>query len=157
ISARTVPAAISHQRPQSASVRVGFIGAGNYANSMLLPHLRDSPEVELVSVATTKSLSGLNAQRKFGFATITTSVETVLDDDTLDAVFIVTRHHSHAGLVCEALKRGRAVFVEKPLALTEEQLREVLAVVEQSGNDLVMVGFNRRFAPLFIELTERLG
>jgi predicted dehydrogenase/threonine dehydrogenase-like Zn-dependent dehydrogenase len=157
ISARAVPAAISHQRPQSASVRVGFIGAGNYANSMLLPHLRDSSEVELVSVATTKSLSGLNAQRKFGFATITTSVETVLDDDTLDAVFIVTRHHSHAGLVCEALKRGRAVFVEKPLALTEEQLREVLAVVEESGNDRVMVGFNRRFAPLFIELTERLG
>jgi predicted dehydrogenase/threonine dehydrogenase-like Zn-dependent dehydrogenase len=157
IGARTVPAAISHQRPQSASVRVGFIGAGNYANSMLLPHLRDSSEVELVSVATTKSLSGLNAQRKFGFATITTSVETVLDDDTLDAVFIVTRHHSHAGLVCEALKRGRAVFVEKPLALTEEQLREVLAVVEESGNDRVMVGFNRRFAPLFIELTERLG
>ena len=89
---------------------------------MLLPHLRDNSEVELVSVATTKSLSGLNAQRKFGFATITTSVETVLDDDTLDAVFIVTRHHSHAGLVCEALKRGRAVFVEKPLALSEDQL-----------------------------------
>jgi predicted dehydrogenase/threonine dehydrogenase-like Zn-dependent dehydrogenase len=157
IGSRTVPAAISHQRPQIAIVRVGFIGAGNYANSMLLPHLRDSSEVELVSVATTKSLSGLNAQRKFGFATITTSVETVLDDDTLDAVFIVTRHHSHAGLVCEALKRGRAVFVEKPLALTEEQLREVLAMVEESGNDRVMVGFNRRFAPLFIELTERLG
>ena len=156
-SAHTEPGAASRSRtPRSADVRIGFVGAGNYATSMLLPHLRDSSEVELVSVATTKSLSGLNAQRKFGFATITTSVETVLDDDTLDAVFIVTRHHSHAGLVCEALKRGRAVFVEKPLALSEDQLAQVLETVNESGNDRIMVGFNRRFAPLFTDLQNRL-
>jgi predicted dehydrogenase len=157
ISTHTEPAAASQPRtPRSADVRIGFVGAGNYATSMLLPHLRDSSEVELVSVATTKSLSGLNAQRKFGFATITTSVEAVLDDDTLDAVFIVTRHHSHAGLVCEALKRGRAVFVEKPLALSEDQLAQVLETVNESGNDRIMVGFNRRFAPLFTDLQNRL-
>jgi predicted dehydrogenase/threonine dehydrogenase-like Zn-dependent dehydrogenase len=156
VGARTESAAASLPRRGSAAVRVGFIGAGNYATSMLLPYLRDSSEVALVSVATTRSLSGLNAQRKFGFATITTSVDTVIDDDTLDAVFIVTRHHSHAGLVCQALKRGLAVFVEKPLALTEEQLVEVLGTVEESGNDRVMVGFNRRFAPLFTDLRERL-
>jgi predicted dehydrogenase/threonine dehydrogenase-like Zn-dependent dehydrogenase len=151
-------AAVAARRPRrSAAIRVGFVGAGNYATSMLLPHLCDSSEVELVSVATTRSLSGLNAQRKFGFATITTDVETVLGDDTLDAVFIVTRHHSHARLVSQALKRGLAVFVEKPLALTDAQLAEVLDAVADSGNDRVMVGFNRRFAPLFTELTERLG
>jgi predicted dehydrogenase/threonine dehydrogenase-like Zn-dependent dehydrogenase len=156
-SAHSEPAVVSQPRtPRSADVRIGFVGAGNYATSMLLPHLRDNSEVELVSVATTKSLSGLNAQRKFGFATITTSVETVLDDDTLDAVFIVTRHHSHAGLVCEALKRGRAVFVEKPLALSEDQLSQVLETVNESGNDRIMVGFNRRFAPLFTDLRNRL-
>ena len=156
-SAHSEPALVSQPRtPRSADVRIGFVGAGNYATSMLLPHLRDNSEVELVSVATTKSLSGLNAQRKFGFATITTSVETVLDDDTLDAVFIVTRHHSHAGLVCEALKRGRAVFVEKPLALSEDQLAQVLETVNESGNDRIMVGFNRRFAPLFTDLRNRL-
>jgi predicted dehydrogenase/threonine dehydrogenase-like Zn-dependent dehydrogenase len=156
-SAHTEPTAASRSRtPRSAGVRIGFVGAGNYATSMLLPHLRDNSEVELVSVATTKSLSGLNAQRKFGFATITTSVEAVLDDDTLDAVFIVTRHHSHAGLVCEALKRGRAVFVEKPLALSEDQLAQVLETVNESGNDRIMVGFNRRFAPLFTDLRNRL-
>ena len=147
----------SPRRRSSANVRFGFIGAGNYATSMLLPHLKDSSGVELVSVATTKSLSGLNAQRKFGFGTITTSVESVLDDDTLDAVFIVTRHHSHAGLVCQALERGLTVFVEKPLALTEEQLATVLETVERTGNDRVMVGFNRRFAPLFVDLQERFG
>jgi predicted dehydrogenase/threonine dehydrogenase-like Zn-dependent dehydrogenase len=156
LGARTERPAGSQPRRPSAGVRVGFIGAGNYATSMLLPHLRDNPSVDLVSVATTKSLSGLNAQRKFGFATITTSVETVLDDDTLDAVFIVTRHHSHAALAGQALKRGLAVFVEKPLALTEEQLGEILDAVQETGNDRVMVGFNRRFAPLFTDLRARL-
>jgi predicted dehydrogenase len=151
----TVPA--QHRRRSARGVRLGFIGAGNYATSMLLPHLRDSSEADLVSVATTKSLSGLNAQRKFGFATITTSVDEVLGDDTLDAVFIVTRHHSHAGLVCQALRHGLAVFVEKPLALTDEQLVEVQETVAETGNDRVMVGFNRRFAPLFTDLQNRLG
>ena len=152
------PAKSEAPRPRSSvGVRLGFIGAGNYATSMLLPHLRDSSEVELVSVATTKALSGLNAQRKFGFTTITTSVESVLDDDTLDAVFIVTRHHSHAGLVCQALERGLTVFVEKPLALTEEQLAAVLDTVERTGSARLMVGFNRRFAPLFTDLQERFG
>jgi predicted dehydrogenase len=113
--------------------------------------------VELVSVATTKALSGLNARRKFGFTTISTDVESVLEDDTLDAVFIVTRHHSHASLVCQALERGLTVFVEKPLALTEEQLAAVLATVEKTGNNRIMVGFNRRFAPLFTELEGRFG
>ncbi len=150
-------ASASPRRPSSARVRLGFIGAGNYATSMLLPHLKDNSGVELASVATTKALSGLNAQRKFGFGTITTNVEWVLDDETLDAVFIVTRHHSHASLVCRALERGLTVFVEKPLALTEEQLTQVLDTVNKTGNERIMVGFNRRFAPLFTELRERFG
>jgi predicted dehydrogenase/threonine dehydrogenase-like Zn-dependent dehydrogenase len=145
------------RRPSSGRVRLGFIGAGNYATSMLLPHLKDNTGVELVSVATTKALSAVNAQRKFGFGTITTSVDSLLDDDTLDAVFIITRHHSHADLVCQALERGFTVFVEKPLALTEEQLAAVLETVERTGNDRLMVGFNRRFAPLFVDLQERFG
>jgi predicted dehydrogenase/threonine dehydrogenase-like Zn-dependent dehydrogenase len=154
-TARSVSSSV--RRRASADVRLGFIGAGNYATSMLLPHLRDDPGVELVSVATTKALSGLNAQRKFGFATITTDVESVLDDESLDAVFIVTRHHSHASFVCQALERGLAVFVEKPLALTEEQLTAVLSTVGKTDNDRIMVGFNRRFAPLVADLQQRFG
>ena len=139
------------------AVRIGFVGAGNYASSMLLPHLRADDSVELVTVATTTSLSAVNAQRKFGFGTVSTDVDAVLDDDSLDAVFVVTRHHSHAAFVCQALERGRAVFVEKPLALTQEQLADILATVERTGNDRLMVGFNRRFAPLFTEMAARLG
>jgi predicted dehydrogenase len=151
----TLPATVRRRR--AAAIRVGFIGAGNYATSMLLPHLRDNPAVELVAVATTRSLSALNAQRKFGFARISTKAETVLNDDALDAVFIVTRHHSHAALVCEALRRGLTVFVEKPLALSSGQLAEILDTVERTGNDRVLVGFNRRFAPLLTDLKQRLG
>lgn len=145
------------RRSASRPVRMGFVGAGNYASAMLLPHLRDNPEVELVTVATNRALSGLNAQRKFGFGTMTTDATSVLEDDSLDAVFIVTRHHSHARLVCDALERGLAVFVEKPLALSEEQVADVLATVERTGNDRLMVGFNRRFAPLFVDLKQRLA
>jgi predicted dehydrogenase/threonine dehydrogenase-like Zn-dependent dehydrogenase len=139
---------------QPGEVRVGFVGAGNYASSMLLPHLVANPSVRLVSVATTRSLSAVNARYKFGFEHAGTDAEAVLADDSLDAVFVVTRHQSHADLVCRALQSGKAVFVEKPLALTEEQVEQVLATVEETGNDRVMVGFNRRFAPLFVHLRD---
>jgi predicted dehydrogenase/threonine dehydrogenase-like Zn-dependent dehydrogenase len=160
VTAPAVRTGASGTRPRGATagpVRLGFIGAGNYATSMLLPHLRENPAVELVSVATTTALSGVNAQRKFGFAVATTDADSVLDDDSLDAVVVVTRHHSHARFVCTALERGRAVFVEKPLAVTGEQLEQILEVVRSTGNDRVMVGFNRRFAPLFGELRDKVA
>jgi predicted dehydrogenase len=81
----------------------------------------------------------------------------VLDAPDVDAVFVVTRHHSHADFVCRALERGKAVFVEKPLALTAEQVDRVVETIERTGNDRLMVGFNRRFAPLFTDLQQRLG
>jgi predicted dehydrogenase/threonine dehydrogenase-like Zn-dependent dehydrogenase len=143
--------------PAGGSVRVGFIGAGSYASSMLLPHLAKHPAATLSTVATTRSLSAVNAQRKFGFAAMTTDAATVLSDPEIDAVFVVTRHHSHADFVCRALEHGKAVFVEKPLALTREELDRVLETVERTGNDRLMVGFNRRFAPLFTDLLSRFG
>ena len=135
----------------------GFIGAGNYASSMLLPHLAKLDTVRLAHVATNRSLSAANAQRRFGFATTSTSADAVLTDESLDAIFIVTRHHTHADLVCRALETGKAVFVEKPLALTREELDRILDVVEKTGNDRLMVGFNRRFAPLLGQLREQFG
>ncbi len=155
--APTVPAAPVGARPLEGEVRVGFVGAGNYATSMLLPHLAREEKVTLARVATTRSLSAVNAQRKFGFAEASTTVEDVLEDPGIDAVFVVTRHHSHAELVCRALESGKAVFVEKPLALGTEQLERVTETIARTGNDRLMVGFNRRFAPLFTELRRRLG
>lgn len=155
------PTAGRASRPQRRApggrVRIGFIGAGNYATSMLLPHLARDERAELVSVATTKSLSTVNAQRKFGFARAGTDADEVIADDTLDVVFVVTRHRSHADFVCRALEAGKTVFVEKPLALTAAQVERILDTVAITGNDRLMVGFNRRFAPLFRSLQEGFG
>ncbi|MCK7627029.1 bi-domain-containing oxidoreductase [Streptomyces sp. RS10V-4] len=159
-AAVAVPAADVRPRPVRAAptpVRVAFVGAGSYAASMLLPHLARRDGVALSTVVTTTALSAANAQQKFGFAEATTDLDAVLGDQTIDAVFIVTRHSSHAALTRQALLAGKAVFVEKPLALTEEELAGVLAAVEESGNDRLQVGFNRRFAPLLREAKERFG
>ena len=137
--------------------RLGFIGAGNYASSMLLPHLAGRPGVELAHVVTTTSLSAANAQRRFGFRTASTDVEGLLSDDSVAAVFVVTRHHTHADLVCRSLAAGKATFVEKPLALDEDELGRIVDVVRSTGNDRLMVGFNRRFAPLLTDMRERFG
>jgi predicted dehydrogenase/threonine dehydrogenase-like Zn-dependent dehydrogenase len=144
-------------RAARTPVRLAFVGAGNYATSMLLPHLAQRDGVELSTVVTTTALSAANAQRKFGFREATTDLDAVLGDASVDAVFVVTRHSSHAELTRKALLAGKAVFVEKPLALTEDELAGVLAAVEESGNDRLQVGFNRRFAPLLQEARKRFG
>jgi predicted dehydrogenase/threonine dehydrogenase-like Zn-dependent dehydrogenase len=146
-------------RPTTAAgaLRVGFIGAGNYASSMLLPHLAQREDVTLAHVVTNTSLSAANAQRRFDFAEASTDVDRLLADDTIDAIFVVTRHHTHAELVCRSLEAGKATFVEKPLALDDEQLGRILDVVRTTGNDRLMVGFNRRFAPLLTSLRTRFG
>ncbi|MER7986327.1 bi-domain-containing oxidoreductase [Streptomyces noursei] len=156
----TVPAVPSRRSPARAAttpVRLAFVGAGNYATSMLLPHLAGRDGVELSTVVTTTALSAANAQRKFGFAEATTDLDAVLGDEAIDAVFVVTRHSSHAELTRQALLAGKTVFVEKPLALTEDELAGVLAAVRESGNDRLQVGFNRRFAPLLTEAKQRFG
>jgi predicted dehydrogenase/threonine dehydrogenase-like Zn-dependent dehydrogenase len=146
-----------HKSATRDKVRIGFVGAGSYATSMLLPHLAKLPTAELAHVATTKSLSAVNAQRKFGFGTASTDSAKVFEDDGLDAIFIVTRHATHARMVCRALETGKAVFVEKPLALTREETDEIEQTIADTGNDRLMVGFNRRFAPLLTAMRADFG
>jgi len=138
-------------------VRVAFLGAGNYASSMLLPHLAEREDVALRRVVTTSALSAANAKRRFGFAEAATDVAETLSDPDIDAVFVVTRHSSHADLTRRALLAGKAVFVEKPLALSEDELGKVLGAIEESGNDRLQVGFNRRFAPLLRQARASFG
>jgi predicted dehydrogenase len=142
---------------RKSTVRVGFIGAGNYASSMLLPHLAENDAVTLQRVVTTSALSAANAKRKFGFAEAATDLDELLDDDNVDAIFVVTRHSSHAELTNRALRAGKAVFVEKPLALTVEELASVRDTIAETGNDRIAVGFNRRFAPLLNEARIKFG
>ena len=142
---------------RKAQVAAGFIGAGNYASSMLLPHLAGLRTARLAHVATTRPLSAVNAQRKFGFTKASTTADAVLEDRSLDAIFIVTRHQTHAQLVCRALETGKAVYVEKPLALTRDEAERIASTISRTGNDRLMVGFNRRFAPLLVHMKELFG
>lgn len=131
---------------------VGFIGAGNFAQSWLLPLFRSHPRVVLRGVATRTPIHAAHAARKFGFTYATTDYTELLADKEIDAVVIATRHDNHAKFVIESLERGKHVFVEKPLALTVADVLNIAQAVRDwrgGGTDpVLMVGYNRRFAPL---------
>jgi len=124
---------------------------------MLLPHLKGRGDVELVEVATATALSAANAKTKFDFKRMSTDFRALLADADIDAVLIATRHDSHAYMVCEALRAGKAVFVEKPLAVTPDQLAAVRNTIAETGNDRLMVGFNRRFCTILTGMRENWG
>lgn len=125
-------------------VRIGVIGAGSFARRVLLPAFRRSG-AQFIAVATEGGLSAADVASRFSFDRSST-VEEICTAEDLDAVVIATRHSSHADLVTRALAAEKAVFVEKPLALTRDQLHEVENALKPDS--VLMVGFNRRFAPL---------
>ncbi len=133
----------------AAGIKIGFIGAGNFAQGFLLPTLKE--KATLVAVANQSGASAEDAKSKFGFERTTTNASEVIDAKDIDTIFIATRHGEHASLAAQALRAGKHVFVEKPLALNYEQLRDVASAYEKSGRKL-LVGFNRRFAPLVTKM-----
>jgi polar amino acid transport system substrate-binding protein len=128
------------------SIVLGVIGAGGYVPAMLLPHFK-TEGAEFRSIATASGISAHDVGKRFGFAYAVSSAEEVLDDAAVNLVVIGTRHDLHAELARKALERNKHVFVEKPLALNDEQLDAVMLAAGSSTARL-MVGFNRRFSPL---------
>jgi predicted dehydrogenase/threonine dehydrogenase-like Zn-dependent dehydrogenase len=126
-----------------AKAVVSFIGAGNYATAVLIPAFK-AGGVHLRSVASSAGVSGLQAGRKFGFDETTTDTNRLFADAGTNAVVITTQHESHARFVLQALAAGKHVFVEKPLCLTLDELAQIQAA---ALTPILMVGFNRRFAP----------
>jgi polar amino acid transport system substrate-binding protein len=125
---------------------VGLIGAGNYARAMLLPHFK-SAGAELQTIATASGVTARTVAEKFGFHFCVSGADEVLADDEVNLIVIATRHDTHAGLARRALERGRHVFVEKPLALNDDELESVIAAAAQAKGELI-VGYNRRFSPM---------
>ena len=130
-----------------SSPGTGFIGAGNFAKSVLLPNLKKTTLGHFTGVATATGLSCNHVAEKFGFDYATTDYREILGDPATGTVFVATRHDMHALIVCEALQAGKNVFVEKPLAVDREQLNAVIAAAESCDGHLT-VGFNRRFSPM---------
>ncbi|HLL76376.1 MAG TPA: bi-domain-containing oxidoreductase [Pyrinomonadaceae bacterium] len=129
----------------AARVRVGLVGAGSYAQKFLLPNFK-SAGAEFVSVATAAGVTARDVGGKYDFARFVSDAEEVIGDGDVNLVVVATRHDAHAGLARRALEAGRHVFVEKPLALSDEELDSVLEAARRSPGRL-MVGFNRRFSP----------
>lgn len=141
----------SHKVASSENVvKLGMIGAGNYAKLMLLPHLSKIKGVQLTGVCTSTGLSAKHTADKYGFRFCATDAEEIFSDTHSNAVVIATRHNLHAEMVIRALVGRKHVFVEKPLATSEEELAEVVKTAKDADR-MVMVGFNRRFAPLAVE------
>src|SRR5262245_18600019 len=136
------------------AVRLGLIGAGNYAKSMLLPHFEKLEGLSLQGVCTAHGANAETLARRYGFRYETTLVEKVIADPEINAVLIATRHDSHARFARMALEAGKHVYVEKPLALTEEELAPILAALETRGPDgpSLWVGHNRRFSAVSRDL-----
>ena len=139
---------------RQSSVVLGVIGAGNYAQGVLLPQFKANKDVTLRTVCTATGVKAEKATEKFGFENCTTDWHDVLADKTINAVVIATRHDLHAPIVGEALRAGKAVFCEKPLCLRGEELDKIIRTIKDSGNARLMVGFNRRFAPLAAKVRE---
>lgn len=146
---------LAPKAPLATTAFVSLIGAGNYATAKLLPILRSDSRVTLNGVCTSSGLSARDVGERFGFAFCTSSIEDVLTDPTT-AVFIATRHDTHAALAARCLDRGKHVFVEKPLCLTRDDLRQVSEVAAGSPGQL-LVGYNRRYSPLTRTVSDFLG
>lgn len=125
---------------------LGLIGGGIFTKNVLMPVIQKIKGVRPIGVATTSGITSQNLAKKFGFAYATTDYREILNDDAVGSVMITTRHNLHAAMVVEALQAGKHVFVEKPLCLTEAELQQIIEAYD--GSRLLMVGFNRRFAPL---------
>jgi predicted dehydrogenase/threonine dehydrogenase-like Zn-dependent dehydrogenase len=139
-------------RERRTGNRIGFLGAGSFAQRFLIPLAREAG-LELDLVATSTGLSAAGVAERAGFGRGACSVDDLLADEALTGVVVATRHDRHADLVLSALDRGLGVFVEKPLCLAEEELERIEAAVSAGGGSPLMVGFNRRYAPLTRELT----
>lgn len=137
-------------------VRIGVVGAGLYASNVLLPLLQKMGDVELVGLATATGASAEHKAGKFGFASCTTDYQELTRDESIDLIVVATRHDLHPVIAIEALRAGKHVFVEKPLAITEDGLGDVLIAQRENGR-IMMVGFNRRFAPLTRQAIKHIG
>lgn len=138
-------------------INLGVIGAGNFARTMLLPHLGKG-DVNLVGVATSRGISAKDTARKFNFDFCTTDYKEILENESINAILIATRHNLHGKLVLEALKNGKHVYTEKPLCIHKEELEEISALYKDplfaEKAPMLMLGFNRRHAPFIKKMSQ---
>ena len=156
---RTIQLGKSFQFDASQPV-LGFIGAGNYASRMLIPAFKNAG-AQFHTIVAAGGINSVVQGEKHGFSKGASELETVLSNDEINSVVIATRHNTHADFAAQSINAGKHVFIEKPLAITPEGLREIKSAFEASdgdaGNRQLMVGFNRRFSPLTRKMKDLLA
>jgi predicted dehydrogenase len=166
VQLRPPPSPPAGPAPQEGCVRLALLGAGNFATATLLPAIKELPALERVGVASARGVTARVAAERFGFRYCSTDARAVLADPGVNTVAILTRHNLHARQTIDALAAGKHVFVEKPLCLSEAELDAVSAAyyaaqarAAAAGQPApaLMVGFNRRFAPMVVALKEQLA
>lgn len=150
VTSKNVP--VNAPQPQK-DINVAFVGAGSYAQGNLLPNLPS--DIGRIGVMTNSGTTSKRVAERFGFEFCTADETEIFGNPKINTVFVATRHDSHAGYVLKALKNNLSVFVEKPVALLPEELKDIMTVLANSKGQL-MVGFNRCFAPLTQEMMARL-
>src|SRR5690349_20953891 len=145
-----------HSKTAESDLRVALVGAGNLARWAHLPALRKISNLRLHAVYSASGARGNTYARRFGASYFCTDYKQILEDPQVDVVMVLSRNQHHFSQAQEALMAGKHVFVEKPMALTEAECRELYNAVAISGNQLT-VGFNRRFAPFYNDLKETLS
>jgi predicted dehydrogenase/threonine dehydrogenase-like Zn-dependent dehydrogenase len=140
----------------TTAVRLGVLGAGNFATAVLLPALKGVRGVEFVGLASASGLKSTSVGGRYKFRYATTDEQEIINDPSVNTVAVLTRHHLHAPQVIAALQAGKHVFCEKPLALNEGELVDISSAL-QAGGQMLMVGFNRRFAPMAVRMKALLS
>ncbi|MBI5373890.1 MAG: bi-domain-containing oxidoreductase [Candidatus Schekmanbacteria bacterium] len=152
---------LSERITPAGDVSVGLIGAGNFAKSVIIPTLKKIDGIQLTGLCTSTGVSAQGAGSKHDFKFITTDSREILANNEINSVVITTRHNTHAKLVCDSLRAGKNVFVEKPLCINALELLEIEKIYYSfsSGQSvpLLMVGFNRRFSPLIRKMKSKVN
>lgn len=152
--------AIPRQMENAGEVSIGVLGAGVYATGTLIPALRDASGAALIGLGAATGSHAQNAAKRFGFRYCATDENQLLHDSAIHAIVIATRHHLHAKQVQAALAAGKHVFCEKPLCLCEDELRSIVRAclgIPTARRPVLMVGFNRRFAPMVVRMKSFLA
>ncbi len=145
-----------HAVQAQGTLKVGLIGAGNFAKATLLPALKKS-NVSVYGIASHSGLSATLMAKKYGATVATTDYRELLNDKDVNLAIITTRHSLHARMVSEALAAKKHVFIEKPLAVNAQELEEVRQMLMQSNDRLLHVGYNRRFSPHIAKVKSLIG
>lgn len=148
------PVQDASRKTTAADIHLGVVGAGNYASAVFLPKVRRAGGVYLESITSASGISARHAANKFGFSKVVSKVEEIIEDSSINTIAILTRHNSHANLTLHALQNGKNVFCEKPLGIHKDEIGKIQELLEKKEHPYLMVGFNRRFAPLAKELKE---